>query len=115
MSKEAVINFFKILDKDPDLRERLTAIEDPEEVARIAESELGLNVTAEELSSALTAMQKYDDLPPEIELSDDELEAVAGGWFKNWVINTQKVDFKKVDFQVKGGQGKWSLEIKGGW
>ncbi len=97
MSKEAVVELFQTLDKDPDLRQRLTSIEDPAEVARIAESELGLSVTAEELTSAVAAMQKLDDTSPEIELSDEQLESVAGGWFQNWVINT-----KKVDFQVKG-------------
>ncbi len=97
MSKEALVEFFQTIEKEPTLLQRLTSIEDPAEVARIAESELGLSVTAEELTSALAAMQKSEDASPEVELSDEQLEAVAGGWFQNWVINT-----KKVDFQVKG-------------
>ncbi len=98
MSKEALVEFFQTIEKDPALSQRLTSIEDPAEVARIAESELGLSVTAEELTSAVARRQKYDDASPEVELSDEQLEAVAGGWFENWIINTKKVDFK-----VKGG------------
>jgi hypothetical protein len=85
------LNFFK-----PSRKIQLccSAIEDTAEVARIAESELGLSVTAEELTSALAAMQKSEDASPEIELSNEQLEAVTGGWFQNWIINTKKVDFK---------------------
>jgi predicted ribosomally synthesized peptide with nif11-like leader len=84
MSKEAVVELFQTMDKDPDLRERLTSIEDPAEVAQIAESELGLNVTAEELISAVASMRKSKDALPEGELSEEQLEAVAGGWFDGW-------------------------------
>jgi predicted ribosomally synthesized peptide with nif11-like leader len=90
MSKEAVVELFQTMDKDPDLRERLTSIEDPAEVAQIAESELGLSVTAEELISAVASMRKSEDALPEGELSEEQLEAVAGGfmdgWFKNVAI-----------------------------
>lgn len=82
MSKEAVISLFETLDKDPDLSERLTAIEEPAEVVRIAESELGLNFTAEELISAIASIQNEE------ELNEEELEAVAGGrrcyWPRPW-------------------------------
>jgi predicted ribosomally synthesized peptide with nif11-like leader len=101
MSKEALVEFFQTLDKNEALSQWLTSIEDPAEVARIAESELGLSVTAEELTSAVAAMQKSNDASPEIELSDEQLEAVAGGLFQNWIINTKKVDFKVKD--VNGG------------
>ncbi|GEM_PF-6797407 len=74
MSQEAALKLFETMDKDPDLSQRLTAIEDPAEVTRIAESELGLNITAEELISALASIQN-----PEGELLEEELEAVAGG------------------------------------
>jgi len=80
MSQEAVIELFQTLDNDPDLSERLTAIEDPAEVARIAESELGLNFTAEELTSAVVSIQNPEGASPEDELNEEELEAVAGGW-----------------------------------
>ncbi len=80
MSKEAVLELFQTIDKDPDLRERLTAIEDPAEVARIAESELGLNVTAEELTSVVASIENPEGASPEDELNEEELEAVAGGW-----------------------------------
>jgi predicted ribosomally synthesized peptide with nif11-like leader len=86
MSKEAVVELFQTLDKDPDLRQRLTSIEDPAEVAQIAESELGLSVTAEELTSAVASMQNPEDTSPEGELSEEQLEAVAGGWFDNWRV-----------------------------
>ncbi|MEQ9549608.1 MAG: Nif11-like leader peptide family RiPP precursor [Coleofasciculus sp. G3-WIS-01] len=79
MSEEAVFNLFETMDKDPDLSQRLTAIEDPAEVARIAESELGLNVTAEELISAVASIQNSEDESPKDELNEEELEAVAGG------------------------------------
>jgi predicted ribosomally synthesized peptide with nif11-like leader len=93
MSKEAVVELFQTMDKDPDLRQRLTSIEDPAEVAQIAESELGLSVTAEELISAVASMQN-PAMAPEGELSEDDLEAVAGGsfldrigkWTDNWKI-----------------------------
>jgi predicted ribosomally synthesized peptide with nif11-like leader len=80
MSKEALVEFYQTIEKDPALSQRLTAIEDPAEVARIAESELGLNVTAEELTSAVASMQKSEDASPEGELNEEELEAVAGGF-----------------------------------
>jgi predicted ribosomally synthesized peptide with nif11-like leader len=83
MSKEALVEFFQTIDKDEALSQRLTSIEDPAEVARIAESELGLNVTAEELTSVVAAMQKSDDASPEGELNEEELEAVAGGFGEN--------------------------------
>jgi predicted ribosomally synthesized peptide with nif11-like leader len=94
MSKEAVVELFQTLDKDPDLRERLTSIEDPAEVARIAESELGLSVTAEELTAAVASIQN-PGATPEGELTEDDLEAVAGGsiwdrigkWTDNVKIN----------------------------
>ncbi|MEQ9481957.1 Nif11-like leader peptide family natural product precursor [Coleofasciculus sp. F4-SAH-05] len=89
MSKEAVLKLFQTLDKDPDLRERLTAIEDVAEVARIAESELGLNVTAEELTSAVASIQNPEGASPEGELNEEELEAVAGGWFDNWKVKVK--------------------------
>jgi predicted ribosomally synthesized peptide with nif11-like leader len=89
MSKEAVVELFQTLDKDADLRQRLTSIEDPAEVARIAESELGLNVTAEELTSAVASMQKSEDALPEGELNEEELEAVAGGLFDGWKIGVK--------------------------
>jgi len=78
MSQEAVLNLFETLEKEPDLRERLTAIEDPAEVARIAELELGLKVTAEELISAVTSIQDEEGL------NEEELEAVAGGCRRPW-------------------------------
>ncbi|MEQ9481959.1 Nif11-like leader peptide family RiPP precursor [Coleofasciculus sp. F4-SAH-05] len=88
MSEEAVFNLFETMDKDPDLSQRLTAIEDPAEVARIAESELGLNVTTEELISAVASMQNSEDESPKDELNEEELEAVAGGrcipWPRRW-------------------------------
>ncbi|MEQ9625559.1 Nif11-like leader peptide family natural product precursor [Coleofasciculus chthonoplastes] len=84
MSKEAVLELFQTMEKDSDLRERLTAIEDVAEVARIAESELGLNVTAEELTSAVASIENREGASPEGELNEEELEAVAGGWFDNW-------------------------------
>ncbi|MEQ9625557.1 Nif11-like leader peptide family RiPP precursor [Coleofasciculus chthonoplastes] len=88
MSKEAVFNLFETMDKDPDLSQRLTAIEDPAEVARIAESELGLNVTTEELISAVASIQNPEGASPKDELNEEELEAVAGGrrfcWPRPW-------------------------------
>ena len=99
MSQEAVINLFETMDKDPDLSQRLTAIEDLAEVAQIAESELGLNITAEELISAIASIQNSEGELLEDELKEDELEAVAGGsrrcrpprcgWGK-WKIKTNR-------------------------
>ncbi len=91
MSKEAVVELFQTLDKDPELRERLTSIKDPAEVAQIAESELGLSVTAEELTAAVVSMQNPEDASPEGELSEQELEAVAGGWFDGWKVSVGKI------------------------
>ncbi len=95
MSQEAVIELFETLDKDPDLRERLTDIEDPVEVARIAESELGLNVTAEELISAVASSQNGEGASPEGELNEEELEAVAGGrWRPKFRLPKWKIKFE---------------------
>jgi predicted ribosomally synthesized peptide with nif11-like leader len=94
MSKEALVEFFQTLDKDEALSQRLTSIEDPAEVAQIAESELGLSVTAEELTSVIARMQN-PGMAPEGELSEDELEAVAGGsfWDGKWTDNV-KINLK---------------------
>jgi predicted ribosomally synthesized peptide with nif11-like leader len=88
MSKEAVVELFQTIDKDEALLQRLTSIEDPAEVARIAKSELGLNVTAEELTSAVASMQN-PATAPEGELSEEDLEAVAGGSIWKWTDNVK--------------------------
>lgn len=90
MSKEALVAFFQALEKNPVLLERLNTVEDPAEVVKIAKSELGYDFTTEELNSALAAMKTSQ----ESELSEEQLESVAGGLFQNWTINGKKIDIK---------------------
>jgi predicted ribosomally synthesized peptide with nif11-like leader len=86
MSQEAVVDFFQTLEKNPTLSQRLTAIEDPAEVVKIAKSELGYDFTTEELNSAVAAINKSQD-GSQGELSEEQLESVAGGLFDNWKIS----------------------------
>jgi predicted ribosomally synthesized peptide with nif11-like leader len=75
MSTESVTQFFSAVSSDSRLQEKLTIATNPQSVVGIAK-ECGYSFTTEELKAVLTTAN-------ERELSDNELEAVAGGR-KRW-------------------------------
>lgn len=75
MSTEIVRQFLLAVSSDSRLQEKLTVATDPQNVVGMA-SECGYSFTAEELKAVLTEAN-------ERELSDKELDVVAGGG-KKW-------------------------------
>ncbi|WP_324281884.1 Nif11-like leader peptide family natural product precursor [Cyanobacterium aponinum UTEX 3222] len=86
MSQEAVIDFFEAVSQNEQLQERLMNIiesseNDREDVATFA-SESGYEITADELWAEIQKRQAdFSQRQEAGELSDEELEAVAGGEF----------------------------------
>jgi predicted ribosomally synthesized peptide with nif11-like leader len=101
MSKEAARAFYNRVKSSPELAEKLTACGDQlseADMVRIA-GEAGFECTGDEL----------DEVGKEIasELSDDQLEAVAGGSGPTDVVGSKSL-------KIKGGIGDSSLKIKPG-
>ena len=76
MSEEQLKAFLEKVKADTNIQEKLKAAASPEAVIEIAK-EAGFSITAEDIQSAT------------VELSDDELEQVAGGC----QINSAKLSF----------------------
>ena len=70
MSEEQLKAFLEKVKADSNLQEKLKAAADADAVAAIAK-EAGFSISADDLTKA------------QYELSDKELEGVAGGWFSN--------------------------------
>lgn len=90
MSKASVEQFYQEILKDPSLQERLQAVTTREATAALAVElgkERGYNFTIEE---AQASIDEWFAARPEQELSDAQLEAVAGGgqaeplFMNNW-------------------------------
>ncbi len=79
MSHEAALEFVQTIGQDEALTKRFSAISDPAEVAKIAESELGYNFTPEELKDVFAKIKEFEVSNENGELSDAQLETVAGG------------------------------------
>ena len=84
MSKTAAAAFVKLVMNDEELRQRTGALK-PEEIVPFAK-EMGFDFTLDELKEV-----KKED----IELSPDELEAVAGGEIKCLMLWTTLRNFGK--------------------
>lgn len=71
MSQESVKAFYQVLENDQELQERIKAVNNSADIVRIA-SEKGYVFTEQELEIAAQALTNE-------ELSEKQLEAVAGG------------------------------------
>lgn len=86
MSKEAVRQLFEAANQDPALQQKLENVGSSAEGVKIG-AEHGYNFTEEEAQAFLAEHGVVSEGEgPEGELSEDALEAVAGGWFDNWRI-----------------------------
>jgi predicted ribosomally synthesized peptide with nif11-like leader len=88
MSKEAVAEMMQAAGQDSALQQRLTEAGGFDEVVQIG-AEKGYDFTSEELQMVLAERGISVTETEGDELSDEALEAVAGGWFDNW-----RVDFR---------------------
>ena len=79
MSEEQLKAFLEKVKDDTSLQEKLKAAADADAVAAIAK-EAGFSISADDLAKAQS------------ELSDEELEGVAGGWFWGPCKNSQDND-----------------------
>lgn len=86
MSKSILEQFRQeVLLKDPVLKERIEATTSPEEMASLVfqvSQEKGYNFTLDQVISAITEVaqeKNWQFSAPEQELSDQQLEAIAGG------------------------------------
>ena len=68
MSEEQLKAFWEAIQTDPSLQEKLRAATDADSIASIAK-EAGFEIRAEEIKRAQS------------ELSDEQLDGVAGGWW----------------------------------
>lgn len=71
MSQEAAVTFYQRLEMEPELQEKIKAMETPERVQVYVREELGYAFTKEEMQRVV-----YERHP---EMTDEELEAVTGG------------------------------------
>ncbi|AFZ53165.1 Nif11-like leader peptide family natural product precursor [Cyanobacterium aponinum] len=84
MSKEAVEEFFAKIPEDDNLQQKLVSIlqadiDHRQETAKLAQ-EYGFDITAEELSEEVKKRQEeFAQRQESGELSEEELESVAGG------------------------------------
>ena len=85
MSTENAIKFLNQVEEVPTLKERLQAITTPSELIELAQ-EQGYEVSAEDFKS----LQAVVDSDSNEELSEDELEAVAGGGLFDFIGDVVK-------------------------
>ena len=91
MSTEAVNLFFQKLNEDPELQKELVELinsaEDNEGQATTElAKKLGFDFTSEELKAEFERQNQLNQAQPSGELSDQELEAVAGGGWRGWAF-----------------------------
>ncbi|WP_066384604.1 MULTISPECIES: Nif11-like leader peptide family natural product precursor [unclassified Anabaena] len=90
MSKEALVKMFEAAKEDAALQQQLEKADGYAEAVKIG-AENGFNFTEEEAQAFLAERGLIEG--PEGELSEEALEAVAGGWFDNWRV------------RIRGGSG----------
>ena len=95
MSQEAVIEFIEAVEANPSLRQQLNSAESPEIAIAIAE-EQGYQFTQAELLAVM--QEKQLSFASEVELSEEQLEAVAGG--------KQSVETKEGSYTTYNGKLK---------
>lgn len=80
MATNDFTHFLELVSKDPALQAELNATTDAEEFATLAvrlASDTGLNVSIGDVASVMRA--EAADMVESVELSDEQLDAVAGG------------------------------------
>lgn len=80
MATNDFTHFLELVSKDPALQAELNATTDAEEFATLAvrlASDTGLNVSIGDVASVMRA--EAADMVDSVELSDEQLDAVAGG------------------------------------
>ena len=83
MSKEAIEQLFQAASSDPALQQQLESAGGYAEAVQIGAAH-GYDFTEQEAEAFLTERGIIEG--PEGELSEEALEAVAGGWFDNWRV-----------------------------
>ncbi len=83
MSIERAKELLKKAADDPDFRQQLTSARDYEEKRQVIQSAGFTDVTKEDMAAAAPSLQT--------ELSEEDLEAVAGGTLVEWVIAVSTV------------------------
>ena len=96
MSQESVRKMLETAENDAALRQQLQTAEGPEAVLAIA-SQKGYEFTEEELLSVMQEKQ----LSFGSELSEEQLESVAGGWWK--VDGTVKTNTNSNNGNIRTG------------
>ncbi len=86
MSKQAVEQMIAVAANDVALRQKLEAAEGVASAIKIG-AENGYTFTAAEAKAVLIEHGVFPETRAEGELSEQALEAVAGGVFDNWNIN----------------------------
>jgi len=104
--KEKMTQIFQLLDSEEGLAEKLFMLEEAEE-AQAMLSERGLEVSIEELTEFRNAMQAYAN-KNEGDLTDEELEEVAGGFLNGWIKDAERA-FN--DGKNDGG-GHWIPDLR---
>ncbi len=85
MSKEAVVAMIKAANQDPALKQRMEAADGYNKVVQIG-AEKGYQFTEEELKSVAKEQGMLIEGSEDAELSEEALEAVAGGLFDGWRV-----------------------------
>ena len=83
MSKEAIEQLFQAANEDAALQQKLESADGYAEAVKIG-ADNGFNFTEDEAQAFLAERGVLEG--PEGELSEEALEAVAGGWFDNWRV-----------------------------
>lgn len=83
---KALEMFFKKLGEDEEFTKKVFSTEEKENVQKLAK-EVGIELSLEEIDQAKEILQKIMTSEPEGELSEDELENVAGGFIFEFLYN----------------------------
>jgi predicted ribosomally synthesized peptide with nif11-like leader len=99
MSKEVAIQFLKTVDQSPELQRQLKPLENqpetPEKAQKLVQvaEKAGYKISADDLKSAIRSHNEH--LMQVGELSEQDLEKVAGGLAADWCICTDSCCFTK--------------------
>lgn len=94
MAIENVIKLMQAAQEKPELAAKLETVTSSEQVVEIGASE-GLEFTTEEVEDFRQKLEEAGQKTENDELSEDQLESVAGGWFGERLWNNVKNDFNK--------------------
>ncbi|MEG6523044.1 Nif11-like leader peptide family natural product precursor [Desulfotomaculum sp. 1211_IL3151] len=78
INEVAIVQFMEKIGQDKDFAEKVLATQSPEDVQKLA-NEAGVSLTMDDIMASKEVLYKALDKANQSELSDDELESVAGG------------------------------------